>query len=195
MSQPDSAFKVGRVIERDAATARVRVVFPDYDDLPSWWLPVLHQKTLLDQTYWIPDIDEHVICLVDQRAEAGVVIGAIYSALTPPPIASLEKRFVKFSDGTEVEYDRATHTLRIALVADDADIEVVTTGNITLEVPEGKKVILGDPATAQELATKDFVESIFLTHTHPTPAGMSAAPVPTGTELAWPHITERGVSR
>jgi hypothetical protein len=79
------------VSEQEAATARVRVVFEAEDQLVSWWLPVLQPKTLADQVYWMPDLDEHVVCLLDEHAEFGVVLGAIYSEADAPPVASLEK--------------------------------------------------------------------------------------------------------
>src|SRR5437773_11971171 len=79
------AFRVGIVREQDAALAKVRVVFPDYDQVVSWWLPVVFAKTRDDKSYWLPDIGEQVVCLMDVRDEDGAVLGAIYSSedLTP----------------------------------------------------------------------------------------------------------------
>jgi len=38
-------FRVGIVQAQDTAHAKVRVVFPDYDEMISWWLPVVFFKT------------------------------------------------------------------------------------------------------------------------------------------------------
>lgn len=104
-------MKIGLVVAIDPATGRVRVQFQAQDALVSAWLPVLQQKTARDQAYWLPDLDEQVVCLMDAHEEFGVVIGAIYSARDVPPVASGDKRHVRFADGTTLEYDRAAHRL------------------------------------------------------------------------------------
>ena len=85
------AFRVGIVQQQDAARAKVRVVFPDYDEVVSWWLPVIFAKTQNDKTYWLPDVGEQVVCLMDLRDEAGAVLGAIYSDVDLPPVNSADK--------------------------------------------------------------------------------------------------------
>ncbi len=84
-------FRVGIVQQQDPAHAKVRVVFPDYDEMISWWLPVVFAKTQDDKVYWIPDIGEQVVCLMDLRDEAGAVLGAIYSSADTPPVNSADK--------------------------------------------------------------------------------------------------------
>ena len=104
-------FRVGIVQEQDTARARVRVVFPDYDQVVSWWLPVIFWKTQNDKAYWIPDIGEQVVCLMDLRDEAGAVLGAIYSAADATPVNSADKFYIGFKDGAHFDYDRASHIL------------------------------------------------------------------------------------
>jgi phage baseplate assembly protein gpV len=104
-------LRVGIVHAQDAASARVRVVFPDYDQMLSYWLPVLFAKTQNDKEYWIPDIGEQVVCLMDLRDEAGVVLGAIYSSVDLTPVDSADKWRLQFRDSTSFEYDRALHVL------------------------------------------------------------------------------------
>ena len=105
------AFRVGIVQQQDAAHAKVRVVFPDYDEVVSWWLPIVFAKTQDDKAYWIPDVGEQVVCLMDLRDEAGAVLGAIYSNADMPPVNSADKFHVAFKDGASVDYDRAAHVL------------------------------------------------------------------------------------
>jgi phage baseplate assembly protein gpV len=105
------AFRVGIVQQQDAAHAKVRVVFPDYDAVVSWWLPVIFAKTQNDKAYWIPDVGEQVVCLMDLRDEAGAVLGAIYSNADLPPVNSADKFHLAFKDGASVDYDRAAHVL------------------------------------------------------------------------------------
>jgi phage baseplate assembly protein gpV len=104
-------FRVGIVQAQDTAHAKVRVVFPDYDEMISWWLPVVFFKTQNDKAYWIPDIGEQVVCLMDLRDEAGAVLGAIYSSADMPPVNSANKFHLGFKDGASFEYDRAAHVL------------------------------------------------------------------------------------
>jgi phage baseplate assembly protein gpV len=108
-------FRLGIVQQVDAEAARVRVTFPDYDAMLSWWLPIVVMKSQNDKAYWMPDIGEQVVCLMDLRDEAGAVLGSIYSAEDTPPASSADKWRLQFRDGTSVEYDRSSHQLRCAL--------------------------------------------------------------------------------
>jgi phage baseplate assembly protein gpV len=106
-------FRVGIVQAQDTANAKVRVVFPDYDAMISWWLPVIFAKTQDDKFYWIPDIGEQVVCLMDLRDEAGAVLGAIYSAADVPPVNNADKFHIAFKDGASFDYDRVLHLLNL----------------------------------------------------------------------------------
>lgn len=115
-------FRVGIVQAQDTARAKVRVVFPDYDEMISWWLPVVFFKTQNDKAYWIPDIGEQVVCLMDLRDEAGAVLGAIYSSADAPPVNSADKFHLAFKDGARFDYDRAAHVLDL-LFEDSTEIK------------------------------------------------------------------------
>jgi len=106
-------FRVGIVRQQDPARAKVRVVFPDYDEVISWWLPVIFFKTQNDKAYWMPDIGEQVVCLMDLRDEAGAVLGAIYSEADVPPVNSADQFYLGFKDGARFDYDRAGHVLEL----------------------------------------------------------------------------------
>ncbi len=105
-------LRFGIVTNIDEKTARARVQF-DSDELSSYWLSVLQAKTQKDKFYFMPDKGEHVACLMDEKSEAGVILGAIYSDLDEVPVVSKDKFKIKFEDGTEIEYDRAEHVLNI----------------------------------------------------------------------------------
>jgi phage baseplate assembly protein gpV len=131
------AFRVGIVREQDTARAKVRVVFPDYDEVTSWWLSVVYAKTQNDKFYWMPDIGEQVVCLMDVRDEAGAVLGAIYSSADVPPASNPEVAQFSFADGTRLEYDRSAHVLDFEF-NDGAEIKY-DGGNhsMTMRLPDG----------------------------------------------------------
>ena len=137
-----ASFKFGTVSAVDAKTCRVRVRLPDYDNLRTAWLPVLQAKTLRDKHYHLPDVGEHVVVLLDGRGEDGVVLGAVYSSSDPAPVASGDKHHVRFDDGAEMEYDRASHQLTVkggiqkVVVEVGADILLKAGAKVTVDVPE-----------------------------------------------------------
>ncbi|MDR1709990.1 MAG: phage baseplate assembly protein V [Candidatus Accumulibacter sp.] len=124
-----ATFRFGTVSAVDAKTCRVRVRLPDYDNMRTAWLPVLAAKTQDDKDYWLPDVGEQVVALLDERGEDGVVLGAVYSSADAPPVASGNKRHIRFSDGTTAEYDRSTHKLAIHCVG---DVDITASGDIRL---------------------------------------------------------------
>src|SRR5712691_11094187 len=108
-------FRVGIVKSQDVANCRVRVVFPDRDQMTSWWLPVVTPKSQNDKAYWIPDVGEQVVCLMDEHDEDGAVLGSIYSSADTTPVASADKWHLTIKDGATFEYDRNVHALAVAI--------------------------------------------------------------------------------
>jgi phage baseplate assembly protein V len=125
-------MKIGIVTATDPGACRVRVQMQDQDGVLTDWLPVMHQKTLRDKAYWMPDEGEHVVCMMDENEEFGVVLGAIYSDADTPPVSSQDKLHVAFDDGTTIEYDRAAGTMQINCVG---DITITSGTHISLSAP------------------------------------------------------------
>lgn len=149
-------LRIGVVRASDPATAALRVAFPDRDQLMSYWLPIVVPKTQNDKFYWIPDIGEQVVCLMDEHDEAGAVLGAIYSKVDTPPVANPDKWHITMRDGAAFEYDRAVHALAVTLPAgaafsintSGASIAIDPSGNVTIS---GTSIALasGGPAVAR----------------------------------------------
>jgi phage baseplate assembly protein V len=108
-----SSCRLGIVKEQDLSLGRVRVTFTEFDQMLSYWLPLVVPKTQNDKAYWMPDVGEQVVCLMDGHDEDGVVLGAIYSQPDSTPVQSADKFHLGFKDGTIVEYDRAAHVLEV----------------------------------------------------------------------------------
>lgn len=179
---------MGIVTAVDEAAARVRVRLPAQDDLVSPWLAVLQHGAGKDAARWLPDPDDLVVVILDERGDSGCVLGGIYTDQAKPPITPRGKRYIRFSDGAEITYDRDTHTLDV-LLPQGATATLAAPGGITLRGDvqvEGKLQATGDVAAGGNVS--DAAGSLaehrlkFDTHIHPSPApspGNTGPPVPT----------------
>jgi phage baseplate assembly protein V len=150
------------------------VTFPDRDQLQSWWLPVVVNKTRTDKFYHVPDIGEQVVCFMDAHDEDGAVLGAIYSSVDETPINSADKYHVSFRDGTSVEYDRALHVLSVNF-SDEAQFKYdATAHSLTISVPSGDISL----STNQHSTSINALIDTYNTHTH---AGVSSGNGNSGT--------------
>ena len=150
-------YRVGIVKAQDAANARVRVIFPDRDQMESWWLPVVFTKTQNDKMYWIPDVGEQVVCMMDEYDEDGAVLGAIYSSADRPPATSADKLRWTFKDGAAFEYDRSVHSLQmnipnsgtVTITANGASIAIDRSGNVAVTASGQILLAGGGPGIAR----------------------------------------------
>jgi phage baseplate assembly protein V len=131
-------FRVGIVQTQDVQNARVRVTFAERNQLVSWWLPVLRWGSQNDKDFWIPDIGEQVVCLMDDHDEDGAVLGTIFSEVDQPQSGmTADKRNLTAKDSAVFEYDRSKHTLTVTIPANGTINVTVNGGNINLSVPQG----------------------------------------------------------
>lgn len=121
----------GLVDEVDAATHRVRCRLPDHDDMQTFWLQVLIPHSGADKVVWLPVLGEAVALLLDEKMEAGFVLGAYYTEASAPPVASETAHNTIYRDGATISYDTETHNLAVNLPA-DATITVTSPGAVTL---------------------------------------------------------------
>lgn len=122
-------LRFGIICEIDGSKGLARVHFDD-DGIVSYWLPVVYPKTSQDSFSWIPDVNEHVACLMDERLENGVILGSIYSKAKQPDGGDANKFRIKFKDGTVIEYDRSIHKLTADV---KGAVEVKATENVNVE--------------------------------------------------------------
>ncbi|EII0823320.1 phage baseplate assembly protein V [Salmonella enterica] len=105
--------QVGTVSAVDADKVQARVRLPECDNLRTNWLNVLQRNTQDNKDYWLPDVGEQVEVLLDANGEDGVILGAVYSDVDKPPFSDKNVRGMKYADGAEFSYNRATHTLTV----------------------------------------------------------------------------------
>ena len=122
-------LKFGIVTNINPTLAQARVQFAD-DDVLSYWLPILQQKTQKDKFYAIPDIGEHVACLMDTNSEEGVILGAIYSALDNPPTSSKNQLMIKFEDESFIQFNKETGILTLKFKGIEVISDINQTGKL-----------------------------------------------------------------
>ncbi|CCJ32896.1 MULTISPECIES: phage baseplate assembly protein V [Caloramator] len=125
-------IRVGIVSSINEKDATARVIFEE--NSISYDLPMLQHNTLKNKDYILPDVGEQVVCIfLPNSLHHGFILGSIYSSKDKPAIKNKNKRNIKFSDGTEVEYDRENHILKIdckGKVIIQSATEVTINGNL-----------------------------------------------------------------
>lgn len=79
-----SLIRVGSVSSVNPANGTARVAFEANDDNVTYELPVLTRGSKANKDYWIPDIDEQVVCLFLPNTSGrgvcqGFILGTFYS--------------------------------------------------------------------------------------------------------------------
>lgn len=127
--------RIGRVSSINAAANTAKVVFTDKNELVSGELMIVNRGSMADKDYWLPDIDEQVLCLMlpnnsGQGLNAGFILGSFFSAEDAPQENSADVRAVKFGDGTIVKHDRSTGNLSIKATG---NINIMAAGTVTIQ--------------------------------------------------------------
>lgn len=128
-------IRIGRVSSVDVNTNTARVAFSDKDDLVSGNLMIINRGSMADKDYWIPDIDEQVLCLMMPNKSGlglneGFILGSFFSAEDAPQERSADVRAVKFGDGTVIKHDRKSGSLAVNATG---DISIIAGGTITIQ--------------------------------------------------------------
>lgn len=110
-------IRYGHITELDAAKGLARVKFED-DEIVSDWLQIVSKNSKSTKTESWFDVDELVACAMDEHAEEGVILGALYDKNNTPPIGDKDTIGVTFPDGTTISYNRSTHTLNVNCTGD-----------------------------------------------------------------------------
>ncbi|MCL2392627.1 MAG: hypothetical protein FWC66_08520 [Oscillospiraceae bacterium] len=136
-------LRVGKVSSIDYEHCTVQVVFEDRHDIVSGDLHIVVPFTLKDHAYYMPDIDERVVCLFDPSAPTeGYIMGSCYADTRMPPIQNEDKRYLKFKDETLIEYDRDNHKITIHIPTEgDVSIEIVTASDINITTDKDINVL------------------------------------------------------
>ena len=127
-------IRVGTVSSVNAPAGTVRVAFAAQDEMVTYERPVITRGSKGNKDYWLPDVDEQVLCLflpnVSGRGVCeGFVLGTFYSSVDAPVENSGDVHAVKYGDGTIIKHDRSTGKLTINATG---DIDIIAGGNVTI---------------------------------------------------------------
>lgn len=127
-------IRVGTVSSINAAAGTVRVAFAAQDDMVTYELPVITRGSKNNKDYWLPDVDEQVLCLFLPNTSGrgvcdGFVLGTFYSSVDAPVENSGDVHAVKYGDGTIIKHDRSTGKLTINATG---DIDIIAGGKVTI---------------------------------------------------------------
>jgi phage baseplate assembly protein V len=154
-------LRFGIIDEIDAPKARVRVRFEE-DELKSDWLPMMQTGSLKNKGYSLPDVGEHVACMMDERSENGVCMGAVYNQTDTPAFNSADKFGTQYDNGDEFSYDRSVRLLRQKIQ------------NVELNLEADGPTLKNGANTLKSLMVE--LLDILIVHTHPTGVGPSGPP-------------------
>lgn len=113
-----NVVRVGRVSSVDTAAMTARVVFPDKDNMVSAPLHLVNRGSAYVRDYWIPVIDEQVLCLFlpnvgGRGVGEGFILGSFFSKPAPPQSNASSVRRIDFGDGSYIEHDSSSGALTV----------------------------------------------------------------------------------
>lgn len=118
-------LKFGIISYAEPGFARVQF---EEDDIVSPLWPVLSRTSLKDKESWVLNVNEHVVCLCDERCEEGVILGCIANKVDTVEEGAGPGKFRKvFEDGTILEYDKNTSKLTADI---KGSVKITATGDI-----------------------------------------------------------------
>jgi phage baseplate assembly protein V len=195
-----AGIRVGTVDKVDRTKCRARVKFPVptrtdkqtgevVRSLVSEELAVLVKQSVKNSDYWMPDIDEQVVCLFPPNCGgAGFVLGSFYSDEDPIPEGADAEgvRMVEFADGSSVEYNTETSVLRVLVGDLDAQFAAdrlrVLVGDLETEFTADHVRAGGSSANQPFVRGTDLktllaaLIDLVVAHVHPTGVGPSGPP-------------------
>lgn len=120
-------IRVGNVSSVNPEAMTCRVVFRDMDNTVSDELPLLNTGSLYCKEYWLPAVNEQVVCLMLPNSggtgnSEGIVLGSFFNEADPPVKTGIGIRRIDFGDGSYVEHD-----------SNNGNLTIKATGTITIK--------------------------------------------------------------
>ena len=174
---------IGTIVSVDPANATCRVQAGELltTDIP--WLAFAAGPLI---GWSVPQPNETVLLACPEGdTERAIAIRGLYSSQFPPPQHTMDTHCLRMPDGTEINYNTATHTLNASVVA-NGTVHLKAAGGITIDGPftvNGDTLINGNATIQHTLTASDDVVAASISlknHTHP---GVQSGGSKTGTPL------------
>lgn len=116
-------FRIGMISSVNVSNMTARVRFVDRDNTESYDLHILNRGSKTHKDYWIPSIDEQVLCcylpaIGGSGVGEGFIIGSFFSDVDTPIKTGVGVRRIDFGDGSFVEHDTASGSITINATGD-----------------------------------------------------------------------------
>lgn len=131
--QNNAGVKRGIVVERDPAKKRAKVQFQDEDQAVSFWVDVLSRSSGSTKSFIMPDMDDEVWCMLDQKGEDGCIVGSKYNQKDKPPFSGNDDVGMTFPGGS-IHINRQGGSITISV---NGDVSVTAAGNVTITAAQG----------------------------------------------------------
>lgn len=148
-------LRFGNISEIDVNTGYARVRFTD-NEIVSDWLQVVVMGAISTKFFHTFDINEQVVCLMDENDEEGVIIGALYNNGTPPKDGDKDVVSVNFPDGSVISYNRDSHEYDIDI---KGKVNITSTGETSIKAESVSLEAMTVDITAMTNITGNLVVS------------------------------------
>ncbi|MBM7580002.1 phage baseplate assembly protein V [Jeotgalibacillus terrae] len=125
-----NAFQVGRVSSVFPERGTAKVYFKD-KDVVSRELPIVNRGSRNTKDFWMPSVDENVLCgFLDNTSRAGFILGSYFNELNESVSSTVNKRRIEFPDESVIEYDFTSNTFLLDI---KGNVQIKATGNVTVQ--------------------------------------------------------------
>lgn len=114
--------RIGKISSVDEKRGTARVLFPDRQNSVSGDLPIVVPFTLSGKVYYVPEINERVVCIYDENG-MGFILGSFYADNRLPSQGDKNKVYIDFNDGTVLMYDKENKVIDI--ICGNGEINIV----------------------------------------------------------------------
>ncbi|AIN14277.1 MULTISPECIES: phage baseplate assembly protein V [Yersinia pseudotuberculosis complex] len=129
-------LKFGYVSAWEPKTCRIRVSLPEQNGLETYWLQVPQVYTKLSRRRSPVEMGTQVAILLQPDGVGGILLGAVYSTVDPPPIDDDDTDYIEYKDGAVLSYAPSSHNLDVSLPA-GGSLNIVSPTGITINAQAG----------------------------------------------------------
>lgn len=129
----NNLIRIGKVSSVNPSGSKARVVFEDIDNMVTDELFIINKGVLGNKEYWIPQVQEEVLCIFLPIAlEVGFIVGSYYNDMNLPPTDNKDTWLKEFINGEVLRYEDG-----ILYINGFDNIEIKSQSTIRINAPAG----------------------------------------------------------